>query len=92
MLLHLGGSWAVNSGRVIGVFDLTNIAGTRETREILRRAAEEKRLERVDDSPPKAMVLLSDVRGGSRVILTSISAATLRLRLANASVVHSFAR
>ncbi|MDD4796307.1 MAG: hypothetical protein PHO66_00875 [Eubacteriales bacterium] len=92
MLLHLGGSWAVNSRRVIGVFDWTNIAGTREARDILRRAAEEKRLERVDDAPPKAMVLLDDARGARRVILTSISAATLRLRLAGAAVIHGFAK
>ncbi|MDD3243809.1 MAG: DUF370 domain-containing protein [Eubacteriales bacterium] len=90
MLLHLGGSWAVNSRRVIGVFDLGGIGACRETRDVLRRALKEKRLERVDAAAPKSMVLIQDTPGNNRIVLSPISASTLRLRLAGNAVVRAF--
>jgi len=82
MLLHLGGAWAINARRVVGVFDLSGISLCRETRDMMRRAAREQCLERVEDGPPKSIVLVQQRPGVTRVILSPISAATLRQRLA----------
>lgn len=90
MLLHLGGALAVNSRRVIAVFDMNSVAGSRETRALLRQATQQNRVERVDDAAPKAFVLLGERDGRWRIVLTPISASTLKLRLSKGDILRGF--
>ena len=79
MFLHLGSNVSINHRRVIAMLDLSTSGNSRQTREILRRAVAQDRLERLDESV-RTLVLADDGRGGVRVILSPISSTTLYSR------------
>ena len=79
MYLHLGQSVVVPDSSVVGVFDLDNTTGSAITRELLRRAEREGRVESVTQELPRSFVLCDD-GVERRIYLSQLSAATLLKR------------
>ena len=76
MYLHLGASTVIRQRDVVGIFDLDNCSTSPLTRDFLKKAEREGRLEVVGEDIPKAMLLCRD----ERVYLTQLSPAALSRR------------
>ena len=79
MYLSIGGSMAVRSSSVIGIFDLDNTSTSKRTREFLDKAEAEGQVVPCDDLP-KSFILTTEY-GFERVYLTTLSSSTLEKRL-----------
>jgi hypothetical protein len=79
MYLHLGQSVVVTFDSVVGVFDLDNTTGSRITRDLLRRAEREGRVETVTSELPRSFVLCSE-NGEQKIYLSQLTTATLLKR------------
>jgi hypothetical protein len=90
MLLHLGGDWAANSRRIIAILDYGSVAGSRSTKKIFANAEKQMLLERIDDDSDTRSVVLMEACTGTRVVLSPISAAALKGRLASNALYLDF--
>lgn len=79
MYLHLGQDTVIRTDTVLGVFDLDNASVEKATREFLRRAQKEGRVQNVSMELPKAFVVCRSP-GGMKVYLTQMGPATLARR------------
>ena len=79
MYLHLGQSVVVPFSSVVGVFDLDNTTGSHITRDLLRRAEREGRVESVSQELPRSFVLCEE-DGQRRIYLSQLTTATLLKR------------
>jgi hypothetical protein len=90
MLLHLGGDWAANSRRIIAILDYYSVSGSRSTKKLLQQAEKGGLLERIDgDAETRSVILLETVEG-TRAVLSPISAAALKGRLASNAIFLDF--
>jgi len=77
MYIHIGGEYSVSSRLIVGIFDFEET--TQEgslTRDFLKRAQDNDRLEPVSADLPRSFVVTVE-----RVYLSPISASTLRKRI-----------
>lgn len=90
MLLHLGGDWAANSRRIIAILDYSSVCGSRSTKKLLQQAEKGNLLERIDGDAETRSIVLLDTEGGTRAVLSPISAAALKGRLADNAIFLDF--
>ena len=84
MYLHLGQSVVTPHSDVIGIFDLDITSQSHITRAFLARAEKSGQVVNVSEELPKSFVLCQSpgrrARGGQRVYISQMSAATLLRR------------
>lgn len=80
MYLSIGGSMAVRSSSVIGIFDLDNTSCSKHTKKFLREAEKEGHVVTVADDLPKSFIL-TDEYGMERIYLTQFSSQTMEKRM-----------
>ena len=80
MLIHLGQDFVVRDREILGVFDLDNASFSHRTRAFLERAEKEGRVVNISADLPRSFVLCAPDKGGGRVYLSQLSAATLLRR------------
>jgi hypothetical protein len=90
MLLHLGGDWAASSKRIIAILDYSTVAGSRSTKKVFAKAEKLQLLERIDAEADTRSIVLLDTAAGTRVVLSPISAAALKGRLASNALFLDF--
>lgn len=81
MYLHMGACALADYREIIGVFDLDHVSASHRTREFLKRAEEDGKLEVLGDRLPVSLVVTE--RGA---YLSPISAQALNRRLAENSM------
>ena len=81
MYLHLGQSFLLPEGDILGVFDLDNASWAFKTREFLERAEEEGRAIWLTDDLPRSFILADSRWGEPVVYLSPLSSATLAGRM-----------
>lgn len=79
MYLYLGQDTVVNSGDVVGIFDLENTSTSRITKEFLAGAQKGGAIVEVSAELPKSFVLCGQ-KDRMQVYLSQISPATLKKR------------
>ena len=79
MYLHLGGGIVVATASVLAICDMDNASWSHRTREFLRKAEEDGRVENVAEDIPRSFVVCSD-GGICNVYLSQLSSATLMRR------------
>lgn len=79
MYIHIGSHRTVKSASVVGFFDLDGEVTPKITADFLRRAEDAGIVESAGEDIPRSFVLCQD-KEGERVILSHISAKTLRDR------------
>lgn len=87
MYIHLGAETIVRSRHVIGIFDTDNTTLSKNTRDYLSRAEKEGRVVSITYELPKSFVVCQDEQGKETVYLSQLSAATLRKRVYQNSVI-----
>lgn len=80
MYIHLGEQITVHDHDVIGIFDLENTTIGPDTRGLLNRLEQQKRVVNITNEMPKSFVLCKDGKLGEIAYVSPISAATLRKR------------
>ena len=75
--IYLGGDAALQTDKIVGLFDLDNASWSYLTRNFLSRAEQEGRVENAAEDLPRSFVLCGD----ETVILTQPSTAALAKRL-----------
>lgn len=80
MYLHIGASTILRRKDVVAILDFDNSGASRITRDFLRRAEREERLEVVGEDIPKTLLLCQEEGGTMRVYLTQLSPAALSRR------------
>jgi len=87
MYIHLGAETIVRSRHVIGIFDTDNTTLSKNTRDYLSRAEKEGRVVSITYELPKSFVVCQDEQGKETVYLSQLSAATLRKRVYQNSII-----
>lgn len=80
MYIHIGASTVLRRKDVIAILDLDNSSASHITREFLRKAEKERRLEVVGEDIPKSLLLCREGDGTMRVYLTQLSPTALSRR------------
>ena len=81
MYLKLSNDLVLPAGEIVGVFDFDNCTTGRRTLPLLERAQREGRLDASPGELPRSFILLCG-EGGWRVVLSPVTSATLRRRIA----------
>lgn len=79
MYIHAGNGRLIRSRGIVGIFDLDSSTMSQATRELLRSAEREGRMESVGDDLPRSFIVTED----GFVYVTRLSASTLVSRLEN---------
>lgn len=79
MYIHLGEDTVVNDSDIVGIFDLENTSISKHTRTFLRQAEQLGQVINVSYELPRSFVICQE-RGATKVYISQISTATLRLR------------
>lgn len=80
MYMHIGMGVVVREEDVIGIFDLDNTTVSKATRDFLRRAQKENRVEDVCMDLPRSLVVCGDFLSGERVYIAQAAPSTLLRR------------
>ena len=80
MYLHLGQEVVVRRRDIIGVFDMDNTTISPHTRDFLKHAEKEGRVEYVSYELPKSFTVCVDENKETRVFVSQIAPATLKKR------------
>ena len=80
MYLHLGQEVVVRRRDIIGVFDMDNTTISPHTRDFLKQAESEGRVEYVSYDLPKSFTVCVDEKKETRVYVSQIAPATLKKR------------
>jgi hypothetical protein len=81
MYIHIGGDAVIRAADIIGIFDLDNASWSHRTRAFLTEAEKAGRVEAIGDELPRSFIV-SDAGGLPRIILTHVTTATLKRRMA----------
>lgn len=85
MYLYLGQKTVINTGDIIGVFDLDTATVKKPTREFLRQKEKDGQTTAViGDDLPKSFIL-ENKNGKNRVYISQIAPATVLKRITNAN-------
>ena len=79
MYLHLGQDTVVNTGQLVGVFDLDNTTVSKHTRAYLAQAQQQGRVVNVSAELPKSFIVCAD-GGVETVYLSQLAPGTLLKR------------
>lgn len=79
MYLHLGQDTTVKTKEIVGVFDLDTSTLSKNTREYLRRAEQQKLVVNTSSELPKSFVVTAGEK--SAVYLSQLTASTLKKRV-----------
>ena len=79
MYLHLGGGIVVSTASVLCICDMDNATWAHKTREFLRKAEENHRVENLSEDIPRSFVVCAE-GGIVTVYLSQLSSATLQRR------------
>lgn len=79
MYLHLGQDTVVNTGHLVGVFDLDNTTVSKHTRAYLAQAQQQGRVVNVSAELPKSFIVCAD-NGIETVYLSQLTPGTLLKR------------
>ena len=79
MYLHLGKGTVVNTGSIIGIFDLDITSQSHLTRRFLREAEQAGQVVNAAEDIPKSFVVCQD-GGATRVYLSQMASSTLLRR------------
>lgn len=79
MYLHLGQDTVVDTGSILGVFDLDNTTISKHTRALLTQAQQEGRVVNVSSELPKSFILCTE-GGVETVYLSQLAPVTLLKR------------
>ena len=79
MYLHIGNDAIVSHNSIIGIFDLEKTSQSHRTKEFLKRAQREEKIETVTDELPASFILCQR-DGKIAIYLSQISTATLKKR------------
>ena len=80
MYLHLGQETVVESGEIIGIFDLENATLSKHTRNFLAGATKRGEVVNVSMELPKSFIICLDKKMRRRVYISQLSCATLLKR------------
>ena len=80
MYLHLGQEVVVRRRDIIGVFDMDNTTISPHTRDFLKHAEKEGRVEYVSYDLPKSFTVCAEAGKPARVYVSQIAPATLKKR------------
>ncbi len=80
MYLHLGQEVVVRRRDIVGVFDMDNTTISPHTRDFLKQAEKEGRVEYVSYDLPKSFTVCAAGKGDTRVYVSQIAPATLKKR------------
>jgi hypothetical protein len=75
MFLHIGDDFIINTGEIVGIFDIDAVTVTKSGREFLRNAERAGAITTVSENLPKSFIV-----GDGGVYFSPISAATLNSR------------
>ena len=79
MYLHLGGGIVVSTASVLSICDMDNATWSHRTREFLRKAEEDHRVENLAEDIPRSFVVCAE-GGIVTVYLSQLSSTTLQRR------------
>ena len=77
MYLYLGGEAAVETDKIVGIFDLDNTSWSHITRQYLSQAERDGKVQNAAEDIPRSFVVRTD----ETIVLTQPAAATLARRL-----------
>ena len=80
MYLHLGQEVVVRRRDIIGVFDMDNTTISPHTRDFLKQAEKEGRVEYVTYDLPKSFAVCAEGKGRGKVYISQLAPATLKKR------------
>ena len=80
MYLHIGNGKSVNKKDIIGIFDLDTATVSKITKDFINKSQKKGLVTYFDSDLPRAFILL-DEKGKTRVRLSRISTAGLKVRL-----------
>ncbi len=83
MYIHLGETTVVRAENILGIFDLDNTSVSKHTRDFLGRAEKSGQVTNVSYELPRSFIVCVE-QGKTRVYISQISTATLKLRAAKA--------
>lgn len=83
MYVHLGETTVVRAENILGIFDLDNTSVSKHTRDFLGRAEKAGQVTNVSYELPRSFIVCVE-QGNTRVYISQISTATLKLRAAKA--------
>ena len=81
MYIHIGGDTVIRAADVIGIFDLDNASWSHRTRAFLAEAEKAGRVETIGEELPRTFILIDAARL-PRIVLTHVTTATLKRRMA----------
>ncbi len=81
-MLHIGSGYLINTGNIVGIFDLDKTTYGPRTREFLAKAEKAGRVVSAGYELPKSFLVCHE-KGESTVYLSQLSTATLQKRYDN---------
>ena len=80
MYLYLGGKYAINSKKIVGIFDMDNTTVSKKTRDFLNNAEKSGNVIYTSYDLPKAF-LICDEGKNQKIYVTALSTQTLKKRM-----------
>lgn len=77
MFINIGSGKLIRKKDIIGIFDLDTSSHEKDTREFLKNAEKNRRVETCGGGLPKAFVLAEDSEKNEKIYLTTLAAKSL---------------
>lgn len=82
MLVHIGNNSSIEAKDIIAVIDADTSTVSKVTRDFLKNAQDENRVEIISDDLPKSFIIAKNPKGGNvRIIASCVSPATIMGRI-----------